>query len=219
MSDDDIYEMQRRTLVNELYSRGDIRSQGVRSAMLSVPREHFVPALLKRESYLDRPLPIGKGQTISAPHMVAIMADEMDAGPGQKVLEIGTGSGYHAAVVSRLIVPGGHVYTVERLGSLVRSSRENLSRAGIDNVTVVEGDGSIGFPDSAPYDRIYYTCAAPDVPSTVLEQLAEGGLILAVVGPKSGVQRLVRLRKKGGRMIEERLTHCVFVPLIGELGY
>ncbi|MGA1792895.1 MAG: protein-L-isoaspartate(D-aspartate) O-methyltransferase [Thermoplasmatota archaeon] len=219
MSSEERYLRQRTMIVHDLFDRGDIRSQQVKEAMMSVPREHFVPLILKLEAYLDRPLPIGHGQTISAPHMVAIMADEMDACPGQKVLEIGTGSGYHAAVVSRLVLPGGHVYTVERVRPLVKFAEGNLAKAGIDNVTVMEGDGSIGLPEHAPYDRIYYTCAAPDVPEKVIEQLAEGGSILAVVGPRNGVQRLLRMKKAGGSMTTESLTHCVFVPLIGELGY
>ncbi|MBN1539951.1 MAG: protein-L-isoaspartate(D-aspartate) O-methyltransferase [Candidatus Thermoplasmatota archaeon] len=219
MNADRKYQQQRSMLVEELYSRGDIRSPEVRSAMLSVPRELFIPNFIRFEAYIDRPLPIGRGQTISAPHMVAIMAEEMNAGPGQKVLEIGTGSGYHAAVVSRLIRPGGHVFTVERIGDLAREARKNLSRAGMENVTVIEGDGSIGLPEQAPFDRIYYTCAAPDIPGSVLEQLADGGSLLGVVGPMSGVQGLVRLKKKDGMISEEQLTRCVFVPLIGEKGY
>lgn len=206
-------------LVEELFLRGDIRTTEVRSAMLSVPRELFVPTFIRFEAYNDRPLPIGRGQTISAPHMVAIMAEEMDAGPGQKVLEIGTGSGYHAAVVSRLVQPGGHVFTVERIGDLVLEARTNLSRAGIENVTVFDGDGSIGLPEHAPFDRIYYTCAAPDIPGSVLRQLADGGFLLGVVGPMNGVQRLIRIKKKDGTVSKEQLTHCVFVPLIGKEGY
>jgi protein-L-isoaspartate(D-aspartate) O-methyltransferase len=206
-------------LVENLWERGDIRSPQVREAMLLINREIFIPRMFKWESYSDRPLPIGNGQTISAPHMVAIMAEEMEADPGQKILEIGSGSGYHAAVVSRLILPGGHLYTIERIGALVRFARRNISEAGINNVTVIEGDGSVGLPSEAPFDRIYYTCAAPLVPNVVMEQLADGGMILAVIGPKHGTQRLIRMIKESGRVRKESLSFCVFVPLIGELGY
>jgi protein-L-isoaspartate(D-aspartate) O-methyltransferase len=208
-----------RRLVNGLWDRGDIRTQKVKKAMLSVRREHFVPKLIRFESYIDRPLPIGNGQTISAPHMVAIMAEEMDAYPGQKVLEIGTGSGYHAAVVSRLILPGGKVFSVERIGSLVEFARRNIEKAGIENVKVIECDGSLGLAEEGPFDRIYYTCAAPNVPEMVMEQLSEDGILLAVEGPKYGTQRLIRYKKKGDEVKSETLNFCVFVPLIGKLGY
>lgn len=206
-------------LVKGLWDRGDIRSPEIKSAMLSVKREYFVPKLLKFESYIDRPLPIGNGQTISAPHMVAIMAEEMDASPGQKVLEIGTGSGYHAAVVSRLILPGGKVFSIERIGPLVDFARRNIEKAGIGNVEVIEGDGSLGYAKEGPYDRIYYTCAAPSIPDVVMAQLTEGGILLSVEGPKHGTQRLIRYVKKRGKVKGEILNFCVFVPLIGELGY
>jgi protein-L-isoaspartate(D-aspartate) O-methyltransferase len=206
-------------LINALWDRGDIRSDKVRMAMLEVKREYFVPKLLKWDAYMDRPLPIGNGQTISAPHMVAIMAEEMEAMPGQKVLEIGSGSGYHAAVISRLILPDGHVFSVERIGPLADFARNNIMASGIENVTIIEGDGSVGLEEHAPYDRIYYTCAAPDVPDKVMKQLSDGGKLLAVIGPKHGTQRLIRLTKDGGKIIRELLSFCVFVPLIGELGY
>ncbi len=206
-------------LITTLWDRGDIRSEHIKSAMLGVKREFFIPKLLKLESYIDRPLPIGNGQTISAPHMVAIMAEEMDASPGQKVLEIGSGSGYHAAVVSRSILPGGHLFSIERIGALVKFARRNLDAAGIENVTVIEGDGSLGLTSEAPFDRIYYTCAGPDVPKIVMDQLCDGGKLLAVIGPKYGTQRLIRFTKSGGEVEEEPLSYCVFVPLIGELGY
>ncbi|MGA1820175.1 MAG: protein-L-isoaspartate O-methyltransferase family protein, partial [Thermoplasmatota archaeon] len=175
-------------------------SDGFEQGVVAVVRLHQVPVFLQGLVHLAE-------------------RARLDARPGQKVLEIGTGSGYHAAVVSRLILPGGRVYSVERVGPLVKFAQNNLEKAGIDNVTVVEGDGSVGLPEHAPFDRIYYTCAAPDVPEKVVDQLVEGGSILAVIGPKSGVQRLVLMRKTAGRLESENLTHCVFVPLIGELGY
>ncbi|MBN1389193.1 MAG: protein-L-isoaspartate(D-aspartate) O-methyltransferase [Candidatus Thermoplasmatota archaeon] len=219
MREGDRYTEKRTILVDKLLKGGEIRSDEVRSAMLSVPRELFVPDLLRMEAYHDRPLPIGNGQTISAPHMVAIMAEEMNTRPGHKVLEIGTGSGYHAAVISRLILPGGHIFTIERVEGLAIKARRNLDLSGIDNVTVVEGDGSVGLPEQAPFDRIYYTCAAPDIPASVLDQLSDDGSLLGVVGRINDVQRLVRFSRQGSWTSKELLTHCVFVPLIGELGY
>ncbi|MFO8051547.1 MAG: protein-L-isoaspartate O-methyltransferase, partial [Thermoplasmatota archaeon] len=138
---------------------------------------------------------------------------------GMRIMEIGIGSGYHAAVTSRLVGDDGWVYTVERIGKLVMKARRNLSEAGIQNVTVVEGDGSIGIPQEAPYDRIYYTCAAPDVPDIIKNQVKDGGMILAPVGPKQGTQRLMRLTREDDIFEEERLTYCMFVPLVGEKGY
>jgi len=206
-------------LVEQLVRDGEIRTERVRQAFLSVDRAHFVPGREPREAYSDNPLPTFDGQTISAPHMVAIMAEELFAEEGMKVLEIGGGSGYHAAVIGRLVGPTGSVVSVERISRLSQWGKENLLRAGVDNVTMVIGDGSKGYPKGAPYDRIYYTCAAPDVPEVVIGQLREGGIILAVVGPAYGTQRLVRLTKRMGGMAEEKLTYCVFVPLIGEHGY
>jgi len=206
-------------LVRNLMAEGIIRSRGVEAAMLSVDRSYFVPGKLRRESYFDHPLQIGEGQTISAPHMVAIMAEELLVHRGQRVLEIGGGSGYHAAVISSMVGPAGHVFTVERIPSLVRWGRENIKRSGIGNVTFIEGDGSVGYPDEAPYDRIYYTCAAPNVPKAVMDQLVDRGILLGVIGPKHGVQRLTRFTRSGDRIEKEGLTRCVFVPLIGEEGY
>ncbi|MFW3146291.1 MAG: protein-L-isoaspartate(D-aspartate) O-methyltransferase [Thermoplasmatota archaeon] len=210
---------QRERLVENLRLEGLIRTREVERSMLEVPRENFVPHGLRFEAYLDRPLPIGRGQTISAPHMVAIMAEEMRVEPGMKVLEIGTGSGYHAAVVSRLVGEKGSVITVERISDLAREASKNLKASGISNVRVIETDGSVGYPAGAPYDRIYYTCAAPDIPDSMMEQLAQGGIMLGVVGPKYGTQRLIRYSKTQNGLKEEKLTYCVFVPLVGELGY
>lgn len=206
-------------LVKGLIRSGLIRSDAVKMAFSSIDRRYFVPPEQKRDAYLDTPLPTMDGQTISAPHMVAIMAEETRAEPGMKVLEIGAGSGYHAAVISRVVGPEGRVVSVERVPSLVRWGRDNLRRAGIENVMIVEGDGSKGYPPEAPYDRIYYTAGSPDVPDIVKGQLSEDGIILGVVGPARGTQRLVRYTRKSDGWEERTLTYCVFVPLIGELGY
>ena len=211
--------MRNEDLVKHLEREGLIRSPAVKRAFLSVDRKYFVLGSAGNMAYSDTPLPTMSGQTISAPHMVAIMAEELNAGPGMKVLEIGGGSGYHAAVVSRIVSPGGKVISIERVPELTKWGKDNLMRAGIENVEMIEGDGSIGHAPKAPYDRIYYTAGAPDVPDVVREQLKDGGVVLGVIGPPYGAQRLIRYTKKGDAWKEEKLTHCIFVPLIGERGY
>lgn len=206
-------------LVKNLVREGIISSPEVEHAMLSVDRADFLPESKRGDAYVDHPLPIGSGQTISAPHMVAMMAEAVRASRGDRILEIGGGSGYHAAVISRLIGDEGHMVSVEKYESLAEKEKRNLDRAGIDNVKVVVGDGSVGYPEEAPYNRIYYTCAAPKVPDMVLDQLSDDGLVLAVVGPARGTQRLVRIWLESGEKKEEMLTYCIFVPLVGEKGY
>jgi protein-L-isoaspartate(D-aspartate) O-methyltransferase len=211
--------MNNEDLVRGLESEGLIRTPQVRRAFLSVDRKDFVTPSTMSDAYVDTPLPTLKGQTISAPHMVAIMAEGLDARPGMKVLEIGGGSGYHAAIVSRLVAPGGRVVSIEVVPEIARWGRENLVRAGIDNVDMILADGSVGHAPQSPYDRIYYTAGAPEVPMVVREQLKDDGVILGVIGPAYGTQRLIRYQKRGGSWSEERMTYVVFVPLIGEKGY
>ncbi|MCK5772947.1 MAG: protein-L-isoaspartate(D-aspartate) O-methyltransferase [Thermoplasmata archaeon] len=207
------------SLVDDLVMEGVIHSPPVERAMRAVRREDFVPGRLRGSAYADHPLPIGGGQTISAPHMVAIMAEELQVEEGNSVLEIGTGSGYHAAVVSHLVGPEGRIISIERVDRLADNGRKNLIISGISNVQVIGADGSGGYPDGAPYDRIYYTCAAPKIPMRVMDQLKEGGVLLGVVGPNGGVQVLIRYRKKDGKIEDEPLMRCVFVPLMGKYGY
>ncbi|RLF49656.1 MAG: protein-L-isoaspartate O-methyltransferase, partial [Thermoplasmata archaeon] len=161
---------ERKKLVEMLVKRGDIQDERVIKAMLEVKRHLFVPAHLQHLAYVDSPLEIGYGQTISAPHMVAIMAEKLCLREGHKVLEIGAGSGYHAAVVAHIVGESGHVYSVERVPELANFARENIRKAALDKrVTVVVGDGSKGLPKYAPYDRIYATCAAPEIPKPLIE--------------------------------------------------
>lgn len=188
----------------------------VLQAMTRVPREIFVPEDIRSRSYDDTPLPIGQGQTISAPHMVAIMCDILDLQKGMNVLEVGGGSGYHAAVMAEIIGPEGHVYSVERVPELVSRAREALKRAGILNVTVVEGDGSNGLPEHAPYDRISVAATAPAVPEPLKDQLKVGGKLVIPVGV--GYQELLLVTRKNGFVVEEKMG-VVFVPLIGEHGF
>jgi protein-L-isoaspartate(D-aspartate) O-methyltransferase len=209
----------RDRLVSSLLRTGYIVTPGVERAMRSVPREEFVPPDLREAAYMDTPLPIGAGQTISAPHMVAIMAERLELRPGMNVLEIGAGSGYHAAVAAELVRPGGSVHTVERIALLAAFAAENLRRTGYsDTVTVVVGDGSKGLQEHAPFDRIFVACGAPDIPVPLTDQLADGGLMLIPVGDRD-YQNLVRVERKGKILIKTNEGGCVFVPLIGEHGY
>jgi protein-L-isoaspartate(D-aspartate) O-methyltransferase len=186
------------------------------SALSKVQREIFVPEEIWSKAYQDTPLPIGYGQTISAPHMVAMMCDILDLQDGMTVLEVGGGSGYHAAVMAELVGPTGHVYSVERIPELVIRARENLKIAGIQNVTVVQADGSIGLSEYAPYDRISVAATAPAVPEPLKEQLKSGGKMVIPVG--SGYEELLLVTRKNGFLVEEKMG-VVFVPLIGEHGF
>jgi len=195
--------------------RGRI-NESVLEAMARVPRDRFVPAQLRDRAYEDLPLPIGFGQTISAPHMVAIMCDLLDVRPGMKILEVGGGSGYHAAVLAVLAGPEGQVYSVERMPDLALAARKNLQVAGIEGVTVVEGDGSLGLPEHAPFDRISVAASAPRIPEPLKEQLRVGGKMILPVGETS--QELILVTRKNGLLVEEKMG-VIFVPLIGKEGF
>lgn len=213
------YSKARAELVRNLLRRGYVSKPEVAEAMGRVPREEFLPGPLKDEAYIDSPLPIGSGQTISAPHMVAMMSEALDLRPGQKVLEIGAGSGYHAAVVSELVSPGGHVFTIERIEELAGFARENIARAGYaGSVTVLLSDGSAGLPQEAPFDRIFVACGAPSVPAPLKSQLKDGGVMVVPVGGRM-IQDLMRVERRGMEYRTHNLGGCVFVPLIGEHGY
>jgi len=221
------YCERRRRLVEELKLQGYIRSSKVEKAMLAVPREEFVPEDLRELAYIDRPLPIGLGQTISAPSIVAYMTELLDPDVGHRVLEVGTGSGYQAAILAEIVAPKsaprevwGHVYSIERLRELAEYARRNLERTGYsDRVTVIVGDGSRGYPPKAPYDRIMVTAAAPRVPEPLIEQLKPGGRLVAPVGSKLE-QRLVVVEKDPrGRLTYRSDLEVIFVPLVGEYGW
>jgi len=214
------FSMLRRALVEALVEEGVIRSKIVKEAMLKVPREEFVPKHLRDYAYEDTPLPIGYGQTISAPHMVALMCEEAQLAPGMRVLEIGTGSGYHAAVIAEIVGPKGAVYSIERLAELSSFARRNLARTGyLDRVTLIVGDGSMGYPPAAPYDRIIVTAAAPEIPPPLINQLARGGIMVIPVGDRFS-QILYVIRKKSDGSIEYKtVTPCLFVPLVGRHGW
>jgi len=212
-----MYAQQRQQLVEELCRTGYIKTEKVKNAFLSVHRELFVPYFLKSQAYVDSPLAIGQGQTISAPHMVAIMCEALDIQEGQKILEIGTGSGYHAAIVATLVGNKGHVYSIERFEHLAATAKENITKAGLTNITVAIGDGSCGLPEFQPYDRIYVTCASPSIPEPLLEQLDDTGKLLIQVGDM--YCELVLVEKKGKKLLTHELGGCVFVPLVGKYGH
>ncbi len=213
------FEEQRTRLVESLKRRGYVSTTSVEAAMLRVPREEFLPESIRDDAYVDTPLPIGDRQTISAPHMVAIMVEHLDLRPGMKVLEIGAGSGYHAAVCAEIVGQEGHIYTVERISSLSSFAEANLKKTGYASVvTVIFGDGTKGLPEHAPYDRIFVAAGAPDIPPPLTEQIAEGGRLLVPVGGRF-YQDLIRIEKRGAELKKESLGGCVFVPLIGEHGY
>ncbi|MCJ7571895.1 MAG: protein-L-isoaspartate O-methyltransferase [Candidatus Thermoplasmatota archaeon] len=207
----------RKNLVESLKKQGRIKTKEIEKAFLEIPREEFIPPIFKQYAYSDTPLEIGQGQTISAPHMIAIMCEELDLKKDQKILEIGTGSGYHAAIVAKIIEPNGQVYTIERHKNLAEKAKQNLKNTNIKNVTVEIGDGSEGLAKYAPYDRIYVTCAAPSIPQPLIEQLKDPGKMLIPVG--GTICTLYLLEKNNGKIKKENHGGCAFVPLIGKYGH
>lgn len=202
-------------MVEHQLRRRGITAERVLQVMERVPRHRFLPRPDDPGAYGDYPLPIGDGQTISQPYMVAIMTEALQLEGDEKVLEIGAGSGYQAAILSEL---AREVYSVERFPTLAQRARETLAELGYDNVTVVVADGSRGYPEHAPYDRIIVTAAAPKIADPWTEQLAEGGVLLAPVGDRWG-QTLLRVTRREGKLEQENFGGCVFVPLIGEHGW
>src|SRR6266705_6669524 len=178
------FAAERKRMVDRLVASGYIRDPRVRDAFLAVPREAFVRPEDRDDAYADVPLPIGLGQTISAPSMIAIMLEEARLRPGERVLEIGTGSGYHAALVAHIVGPQ-NVVSIERIPRLAEWGRSNLARAGYGGVAVVVGDGSLGYPERAPYDCILATAGAPEIPEPWRHQLSSRGRIVAPIGPRS----------------------------------
>jgi protein-L-isoaspartate(D-aspartate) O-methyltransferase len=183
--------------------------------MERVPRHLFVPSESQQLAYADGPLPIGEGQTLSQPYMVAIMTQHLNLIGGEKVLEIGTGSGYQSAILMELAV---ELYTVERVSSLAERAEERLSGLGYKNFHLRVADGTKGWPDEAPFDGIIVTAGAPSLPDVLVDQLSDGGRLVIPVGSRHS-QALCRCVKRGGACITEEDTMCVFVPLIGEYGW
>lgn len=209
------FDQQRRAMVEEQIRKRGITSERVLEAMLAVPRHAFVPPEYVAEAYADKPLAIGEGQTISQPFMVAAMADALTLTGAERVLEVGAGSGYQAAVLALL---ARDVYAIETHASLAMAARVRLKRLGYANVQIRVGDGTLGWPEAAPFDAILVTAAAPAVPAPLIEQLAEGGRLVIPVGSAEN-QELRRLRKSGDRTTQEALYGCRFVPLVGRYGW
>ncbi len=212
----DLDAQKERMIRIHLEDRG-ISDPAVLAAMREVPREAFVAAEIRDAAYDDHPLPIEEGQTISQPYIVAYMLEALELSPADRTLEIGTGSGYAAAVLSRC---AASVVTVERLAGLAQSARHRLETLGYTNIRVVEGDGTLGWPDEAPYDAIVVTAGAPEVPAPLLLQLAVGGRLVIPVGAGAYDQLLLRVRRVGNDDYRtESLCGVRFVPLIGEAGW
>ncbi len=204
----------RRRLIEELQRKG-IRSLAVLKAFDDVPRHEFVPTGLRHRAYEDAPLPIGQGQTISQPWVHAKYLELLGLKGGERVLEIGTGSGFQTALLVKL---GATVFSIERVAALAESAREALRRCGIDHVIQRVGDGTLGWPEHGPYDAILVGAASPDVPQPLLDQLAVGGQLLIPVGDRD-TQQLLRIRRSETGFSREPLDAMRFVPLIGQHGF
>jgi len=206
---------ERRMMVEQQIEARGIRDKRVLAAMRDVPRHLFIPVPYDRDAYADAPLPIGNGQTISQPYIVALMTALLHPTPTGTVLEIGAGSGYQAAILSALV---RKVITIERIEEVAALARANLAAVSADNVEIVLGDGTLGYPPGAPYDGIIVTAATPKIPGPLKEQLAEGGHLVAPVGDRA-IQELVVLEKYQDRFTQELHGGVRFVPLIGEHGW
>jgi protein-L-isoaspartate(D-aspartate) O-methyltransferase len=214
MSDPDLQAAKYSMLHKQLWQR-DIHNAGVLAAMERVPRERFIPAELRNEAYADRALSIDCGQTISQPFIVALMTQALELSGVETVLEVGTGSGYQTAILAEL---AREVITIERHPVLSQRAGTLLDELGYRNVTLLCGDGTLGWPGRAPYDRILVTAAAAQCPPALFDQLKEGGLLVMPVGDQ-GSQMLQSIRKVAGKACSVNLSPCRFVPLIGEQGW
>lgn len=210
----DFRDARERMVESQIAARG-VRDPLVLEAMRAVPRHLFVPEHLREDAYQDRPLPIGEGQTISQPYIVAAMTERLAVDGRHVVLEIGTGSGYQTAILARL---AHHVVTIERHARLSARAADVLFELGVTNVQVVVGDGSEGYPPAAPYDRTLVAAGAPVVPNALKQQLADNGRLVIPVGPP-GFQRLVLVERLGNTFTEYEGEGCVFVPLVGRHGW
>ena len=206
-----LFAQERKEMVIEQIQRHGVTDKAVLKAMEAVPRHLFVPRELQQMAYMDTPLPIGEGQTISQPYVVALMTELAEIKPGEKVLEIGTGSGYQAAVLAELT---DQVFTIEILPNLAAQAQHRLQALGYTQVHPRTGDGTLGWPEEAPFDAILVTAAPKQVPEALLDQLAEGGVLVAPVGER-GYQQLRLIRKKDGKIVEDEETIPVsFVPMV-----
>ena len=217
MSTDDAFARAREAMVAEQIAARGIQDPRVLAAMRKVPREEFVPASYRAHAYDDSALPIGSGQTISQPYIVALMIEAMGLEGGDHVLEVGSGSGYAAAVMAEI---AADVIGIERQPDLARRAKQTLARLGYDTVTIIEGDGTLGYAPGAPYDAILVSAAAPRVPPALIEQLRPGGRLVLPVGRVRAHQVVRRIEKAAdGSLSEEEITGVRFVPLVGEQGW
>ncbi len=212
---DDPSLLARRQMVERQVRARGINDERVLEAMMAVPREDFVPASQRHDAYADRALPVGHGQTISQPYIVAHMTEQLSVAPESRVLEIGTGTGYQTAILARL---AHHVFTVERIAALQEEAKERLTALATKNVSYVVCDGSVGLPEHAPFDRIIVTAGAPSVPESLTAQLADAGILVVPVGERHA-QTIYRVARGGARLIETATLPCRFVQLIGREGW
>lgn len=215
MVEKDIYRVARERMVETQIKARGIKDERVLKAMLKVPRHLFVPPSLRDQAYGDFPLPIGEGQTISQPYIVALMTEALELKGKERVLEIGTGSGYQTAILAELAT---WVYTIERYSSLQEKAKAILFELGYKNISFRVGDGTLGWPEASPFDAIIVTAAAPQIPSPLIEQLADGGRIVIPVGDEFS-QMLIKGIKKGGTLHTKSLEPVRFVKLVGEYGF
>lgn len=209
------FAAQRQQMVRDQLEGREIYDRRVLEAMGKVPRHELVPEDQKRFAYLDRPLPIGFGQTISQPFIVALMTQSVDPQPGDKVLEVGTGSGYQAAVMAELC---SQVFTIEIVEGLAERAAADLERLGYENITVRAGDGYAGWASQAPFDIIIITAAAEEIPQPLIDQLADGGRLIMPIGPVYAIQELTLIRRQGDELIRSQITPVRFVPLTRKPG-
>jgi protein-L-isoaspartate(D-aspartate) O-methyltransferase len=210
----DFKELKDFMVKTQLIPRG-IKDERVLNAMKKVPRHLFIDESIQYMAYDDMALSIGEGQTISQPYMVAVMTELLELKGNEKVLEIGTGSGYQTAILVEL---AKDVYTVERVALLANRTEERFHSLGYNNIHIKVGDGTLGWSEEAPFNRIIVTAGTPRIPNPLIEQLSEGGIIIAPVGDRFS-QQLLKVRKSKGKLLEDYHTPCVFVPLIGEHGW
>ncbi|MDI6752380.1 MAG: protein-L-isoaspartate(D-aspartate) O-methyltransferase [bacterium] len=212
---EETFEKKRERMVNEQIKARGVTDERILSAFYKIPRHLFVDEKEKSAAYSDHPLPIGYNQTISQPYMVAIMTSYLNLTGRERVLEVGTGSGYQAAILSLL---ASEVYTIEKIESLAEKAASILKELGITNVHINVGDGSLGLPKDAPFDRIIVTAGSPDIPLPLIEQLEIGGIIVIPVGNRY-MQELIVAKKKENELIKKQQEGCIFVPLLGRYGW
>ena len=212
---EDSYSAERQRMVRDQLAAREITDPRVLDVMRAVPRHRFVPPEHLVDAYADRALALDRGQTISQPYIVALMTQSLEVAPEHRVLEVGTGSGYQTAILARL---ARRVYTIERIDALSTAARATIGLPWTRNITFRVGDGTLGWPDGGPFDRIIVTAGAPAVPDALVEQLVEGGRLVIPVGPGDR-QTLMLVYRHGDRIEEQKLVPCRFIKLIGQAGW